>query len=74
MTRPGGMSGAGAWRQMRQDSSVLDKKLAKGTLRRVASFATPYRKELTFFLLLTVITAVINAGTQNKDRQCCGGT
>ena len=63
MTRPGGMSGASAWRQMRQDSSVLDKKLAKGTLRRVASFATPYRKELVFFLLLTVISAVIGVAT-----------
>jgi ATP-binding cassette subfamily B protein len=63
MTRPTGMAGSGAMRMMRQDRAVLDKKLAPGTLRRVVSFATPYRKELAVFLLLTVISSVIGVAT-----------
>ena len=64
MTRPsGGMAGASAWRMMRQDRGVLDQKLAPGTLRRVVSFARPYRRELSVFLLLTVISSVIGVAT-----------
>jgi ATP-binding cassette subfamily B protein len=48
---------------MHQDRSVLEKKLAPGTLRRVASFARPYRKELTIFLLLTIVSSVIGVAT-----------
>ena len=59
MTSPGG----GARRMMHQDRSVLEKKLAPGTLRRVASFARPYRKELSVFLLLTVVSSVIGVAT-----------
>ena len=59
MTRPG----AGAWRTMHQDQSVVHKKLAPGTLRRVVSFARPYRKELAVFLLLTIISSVIGVAT-----------
>ena len=60
MTGPGAM---GARRMLHQDNSVLDKKLAPGTLRRVASFARPYRKELTIFLLLTIVSSVIGVAT-----------
>lgn len=64
MTRPGGrMSGASPWRTMHQDSSVVDHKLAKGTLRRVVSFARPFRRELVIFLLLTVVSSVIGVLT-----------
>ena len=63
MTRPGGMAGASTWRMRYQDSSVKNKKLAAGTLRRVVSFATPYRKELGVFLLLTVVSSVIGVAT-----------
>ncbi|WP_395728238.1 ABC transporter ATP-binding protein [Nakamurella sp.] len=64
MTRPGGrMAGASAWRTMHQDSSVVEHKLAKGTLRRVVSFARPFRRELAIFLLLTVISSVIGVLT-----------
>jgi microcin C transport system permease protein len=48
-----------AYRMMRQDSSVQNTKLTKATLRRVASFAVPYRKELAVFLILTIISSVI---------------
>ncbi|MGS0685287.1 ABC transporter ATP-binding protein [Nakamurella sp. GG22] len=60
MTAAGGM---GARRMMHQDRSVLEKKLAPGTLRRVASFARPYRKELAVFLLLTIVSSVIGVAT-----------
>ena len=63
MTRPGGMTGGSAMRMMHQDSSVTNKKLAPGTLRRVVSFAQPYRKELSVFLLLTIISSVIGVAT-----------
>ncbi|MFN8200420.1 MAG: ABC transporter ATP-binding protein [Nakamurella multipartita] len=64
MTRPGGrMGGASAWRTMHQDSSVVQHKLAKGTLRRVVSFARPFRRELVVFLLLTVVSSVIGVVT-----------
>ncbi|MET0966874.1 MAG: ABC transporter ATP-binding protein [Nakamurella sp.] len=48
---------------MRQDNSVTHTKLTKGTLRRVATFALPYRKELTVFLLLTIFSSVIGVAT-----------
>ena len=64
MTRPGGrMAGASAWRTMHQDSSVTQHKLAPGTLRRVVSFARPFRRELAVFLLLTVISSMIGVIT-----------
>jgi ATP-binding cassette, subfamily B, bacterial len=59
MTRPGGS----AYRAMHQDRSVLNKKLTPGTLRRVVSFAKPYRKELAVFLVLTIISSVIGVAT-----------
>ncbi len=64
MTRPGGrMAGASAWRTMHQDSSVTQHKLAPGTLRRVVSFARPFRRDLVVFLLLTVVSSVIGVVT-----------
>ena len=64
MTRPGGrMAGASAWRAMPQDSSVVQHKLAPGTLRRVVSFARPFRRYLVVFLLLTVISSTIGVIT-----------
>jgi ATP-binding cassette subfamily B protein len=43
----------------RRDSSVVDKKLPPGTVRRIIRFAAPYRRLLIWFLLLIVIDAVI---------------
>jgi ATP-binding cassette subfamily B protein len=57
------MAGASAWRAMHQDSSVVQHKLAPGTLRRVVSFARPFRTELVIFLLLTVVSSVIGVVT-----------
>lgn len=55
MMRPG--MGAMGWR--RQDSSVLEQKLAKGTLRRIVRFARPFRWHITAFLLLVIVSAVL---------------
>ena len=55
--------GAAGRRMMHQDASMAGKKLAPGTIRRVVSFARPYRKELAVFLVLTVISSVIGVAT-----------
>jgi ATP-binding cassette subfamily B protein len=55
MMRPG--MGAASWR--RQDASIANQKLAKGTLRRIARFAKPYRWHITLFLLLVVSSAFL---------------
>jgi ATP-binding cassette, subfamily B, bacterial len=43
----------------RRDPSVTQQKLKPGTVRRIASYARPYRTELIFFLLITGADAVI---------------
>src|SRR5665213_1938392 len=45
----------------RRDSSVVGKELPPGTLRRIVRFASPYRRQLVWFLLLVVLDAVIGA-------------
>ena len=49
--------GAGGWR--RQDASIVNQKLAKGTLRRIARFARPYSLHIAAFLGLVVVSAVL---------------
>ena len=58
-----GMGGAGwgVMRSMRQDRKITDHKLPKGTVRRVFSFARPYRGMLAVFLVLIVIDALVGA-------------
>ncbi|HEY6747022.1 MAG TPA: ABC transporter ATP-binding protein [Mycobacteriales bacterium] len=50
-------------RSYRRDPAVMDKKLPKGTARRIGRFARPYRRELTVFLLTVVASAVIGVAT-----------
>jgi ATP-binding cassette subfamily B protein len=45
-------------RSFKRDPSVTNAKLARGTARRIARFAAPYRRELLVFLLLIVVAAV----------------
>ena len=45
-------------RSFRRDPAVAAKKLAPGTWRRIARFASPYRRELLAFLVVIVITSV----------------
>jgi len=46
-------------RSFRRDSSISDTKLAPGTVRRIARFAAPYRRDLTVFLVLIVVAAFV---------------
>src|SRR5438270_9015990 len=58
------MGGPAGWQVMhsfRRDSSVTEKRLPPGTVRRIARFAAPYRRQLVAFLLLVVVDAVIGA-------------
>ena len=50
-------TGARGWR--RQDADIVNQKLAKGTLRRIARFARPYAPQIAVFLLLVIISAVL---------------
>src|SRR5690348_11904248 len=60
MTGPMG-PGSPMWmmRSFQRDSSVTDQKLAPGTVRRVARFASPYRRDLLVFLVLIIVDALV---------------
>ena len=45
----------------RRDSSVIDKKLPPGTVRRIVRFAAPYKRELVVVPAPVVLDAVIGA-------------
>ena len=61
MGRGHGGPGFGLMRSFRRDGSVVHQQLPPGTVRRIARFATPYRRMLSVFLVLIVIDAVIGA-------------
>mgnify|MGYP000300005703 CR=1 FL=1 len=46
-------------RSFRRDSDVKADKLAPGTVRRIARFAAPYKKDLAVFLSLIVVAAFV---------------
>ncbi len=46
-----------SWR--RQDASVVNQKLAKGTVKRIVRFARPFRWQITVFLVLVVLSAFL---------------
>jgi ATP-binding cassette, subfamily B, bacterial len=51
-----------SWQAMRsftRDPTVTRQRLKPGTVRRIASYARPYRRELIIFLLATVLDAVV---------------
>jgi ATP-binding cassette, subfamily B, bacterial len=58
------MGAPAGWQVMhslRRDSSVTERRLPPGTIRRIARFAAPYKRQLVWFLLLVVVDAVIGA-------------
>ena len=55
----GGGQFGGVMRSMRRDDSVTQQHVTKGTARRMAQFARPYRRILAWFLVLVVVDAVI---------------
>ena len=48
-----------SFRSMTADPSVKDQKLKPGTVKRIASYAGPYRKSLSLFLVTVVIDAIL---------------
>jgi ATP-binding cassette subfamily B protein len=80
MSMGGGMGGSFG-RTLRQDASVVDHRLAPGTIRRVASYARPYKGPIAAFLALVVVGAllvvatplllqrIIDDGVANADRR-----
>ncbi|MCW2606415.1 MAG: transporter related [Frankiales bacterium] len=46
-------------RSFRRDPTVSEKKLAPGTVKRIARFAAPYKRDLTVFLALIVVAAFV---------------
>src|SRR3712207_1676777 len=52
-----------AMRSLRNDPSIATRALPKGTVRRVLGVAAPYRRDLVFFLLLTIGSSVIGVVT-----------
>jgi ATP-binding cassette, subfamily B, bacterial len=53
---------ASQWHAMRsfaRDDSVTQQRLKKGTVRRIASYARPYRGKLALFMATTSLTSVI---------------
>jgi ATP-binding cassette subfamily B protein len=46
-------------RSFSRDPAVVGKKLAPGTVRRIARFAAPYKRQLIAFLVVIVIDAVV---------------
>jgi ATP-binding cassette, subfamily B, bacterial len=48
-----------SYRALTQDNSVKDKKLTKGTLKRIGSFATPYRSSITIYLSTVVVESIL---------------
>ncbi|MDP9117625.1 MAG: ABC transporter ATP-binding protein/permease [Actinomycetota bacterium] len=50
-------------RSMHRDSSVVERQLPPGTWHRVLRFASPYRRDLIFFLVIVVADALIGVAT-----------
>lgn len=48
-----------SFRTLTQDQSVKDQKLKPGTVRRIASYALPYKRHLALFLITVIIDALL---------------
>lgn len=59
----GGGGGGGQFRSFRQERGITQHRLADGTVRRVLAFARPYKRQLSVFLVLIAIDALIGAAT-----------
>ncbi|WP_370017755.1 ABC transporter ATP-binding protein [Planotetraspora sp. GP83] len=59
MTMMGGGYGPQVMRSLRRDSSVTKERIAPGTVRRIAGYARPFKKQIAGFLALVVVDAVI---------------
>ncbi|MDQ3732853.1 MAG: ABC transporter ATP-binding protein/permease [Actinomycetota bacterium] len=60
------MAGVSSWRAMRSfstDPADQDKDIPAGTWRRVFGYATPYRRDLTIFIILVVLASIAGVAT-----------
>jgi len=57
------------FRSMMADPSVKNQKLKPGTIRRIGTFAKPYKWQIVFFLITVVIDAVLVIATPLLLRQ-----
>ena len=48
-----------AMRSLTRDGEVAKKKLAPGTIPRIVQFARPYKRQISLFLVLVVIDAML---------------
>ena len=62
-----------SFRSLTQDSSVKNQKLKPGTLKRIASFAIPYKISLSLFLITVVIDALLIVATPLLLRRLIDG-
>ncbi|MFI6818088.1 ABC transporter ATP-binding protein [Nonomuraea sp. NPDC050328] len=51
--------GPGSMRSLRRDESVMQQRLKRGTVRRIARYAKPFTRLITVFLALVVLGSVI---------------
>src|SRR3712207_9122791 len=63
MDMSGPMTSMAAMRSFRRDPSVTARELPKGTVRRILGIARPYRRDLTWFVLLVIGSSVIGVLT-----------
>src|SRR5262247_1828921 len=52
----------GSWHAMRsfsRDRSITEQRIKPGTIRRIMSYARPYRRELVLFLIIVALDAGI---------------
>lgn len=52
-----------SFRTLTQDQSVKDQKLKPGTVKRIASYALPYKNSLILFLITVIIDALLVVST-----------
>ena len=52
-----------SFRSLTQDQSVKDQKLKPGTVKRIASYALPYKNSLILFLITVIIDALLVIST-----------
>lgn len=48
-----------SFRTLTQDQSVKDQKLKPGTVKRIASYALPYKRHLALFLITVIVDALL---------------
>ena len=59
----GGGMGGGMLRSMRHSDQIGDRRVSRGTTRRILAFARPYRFDITVFLVTVVAAAGIGVAT-----------